>query len=267
LLDLSLFIHPPNLSLLFLHSYSFEEHGLHSRPPHFLFCCSQATLYTPCKNQMDQFLHLLFHKDHLSQECSFSPLFTLLIFQMHACILSHGEAFPLLSMALPPLFTLTQKYHQHLIFPPLIPMVTHPSLFLYWQHYFTPLLSIACMHINNQPYPLLFFSRRNQQHLFNSFLMAPIFTPIYFTPFACSHAANNSYKTPSSPPLSLTQAPEKEHPISSPPSIRWAPSSSPFPHGCSSKSLKFFSNKMEPHDQSEYVMPLVLSSRHESNDW
>jgi len=83
---------------------------------------------------------------------------------------------------------------------------------------------------NNQPHLSLFFTRKNQQPSpFNPLLMAPIFIPIYFTSFACSHAANNSYKTPSSSPLSLTQAPEKEHPISSPPSIRWAPLLSFYP--------------------------------------
>jgi hypothetical protein len=77
---------------------------------------------------------------------------------------------------------------------------------------------------NNQHHLSFFFTRKNQQTSpFNPLLMAPIFTRIYFTSFACSHAANYSYKTPSFPPLSLTQAPEKEHPISSPPSIRWAP--------------------------------------------
>ncbi|KAG0523297.1 hypothetical protein BDA96_07G111500 [Sorghum bicolor] len=66
-------------------------------------------------------------------------------------------------------------------------------------------------------------------------------------------------------------SPSRKHQRRSIPSPPLPPSdgrpSSPFPHGYSSKSLSFISNKMEPHDQSEYVMLLVLSSRNDSNNW
>ena len=86
---------------------------------------------------------------------------------------------------------------------------------------------------NNQHHLSFFFTRKNQQTShFNPLLMAPISTPIYFTSFACSHAANYSYKTPSSPPLPIPHATTREgllisFPSSISPSARMPPTLPP----------------------------------------
>ena len=84
---------------------------------------------------------------------------------------------------------------------------------LHYGYVAAPLLYLfngTCMHIITSPISPFFFTPKNQQPSpFNPLLMAPIFTPIYFTSFACSHAANNSYKTPLIP-SSLPHASTRE---------------------------------------------------------
>jgi hypothetical protein len=125
------------------------------------------------------------------------------------------------------------------------------------------------MHAHNNQHHLSFFSQaKTSRHL----LSIPSWWHQFLLQFTSLHLHALMQQTTAIKPPHPLLSPSRKHQrrsIPSPPlpPSDGHPSSSPFPHGCSSKSLSFFSNKMEPHDQSEYVMPLVLSSRHESNNW
>ena len=112
-------------------------------------------------------------------------------------------------------------------------------------------------------------SRTNHQSpLFNSSLITPLLFPQFYSLHLHALMQQTTAIKPPHPLLSPSRKHQRRS-IPSPPlhPSDGRPSSSPFAHGCSSKSLSFFSNKMESHDQSEYVMLLILSSRHDSNNW